>query len=249
MTWLALLLLGVAVVDLVRGRWSQPVVPEIVGALTVLVAGALVGAGPTDVGVLLLAGAVVVGWSLLVRLATTPAGTPLAALLALSTLGGGVVLALLASPLAPAAGGPFATWARELPWSVAAADPDRLLLVVALVGVQLATGNLAVRLVLAATRTAAPEIIDSASRPSQALKGGRLLGPMERLLILGLGLAGQVTAASIVIAAKGLLRWPELQSPTEQAQVHQLTEYFLVGSFVSWSLALGSLALVAGAVG
>mgnify|MGYP002652878805 CR=1 FL=1 len=40
----------------------------------------------------------------------------------------------------------------------------------------------------------------------------RLLGPLERVLILGLGLAGQVTAASLVIAAKGLIRFPELQS-------------------------------------
>ena len=35
---------------------------------------------------------------------------------------------------------------------------------------------------------------------------------MERVFIVGLGLAGQLTAASIVVAAKGLLRWPELQS-------------------------------------
>jgi len=245
MTWLSLLLLGVAVVDLVRGRWAQPVVPEVVGALTVLVAGALVGAGPSDVVVLLLTAVVVVGWSLLARFATTEGATPRASLLALAVLGGGVALTLLASPWAPDAGGPFETWARKLPWSAAADDPERLLLVAALLGVQLATGNLVVRLVLAATSTAAPDIIDSPDHPPQELKGGRLLGPMERVLILGLGLAGQVTAASIVIAAKGLLRWPELQSPGDQAKVHRLTEYFLVGSFVSWSLALGSLALVA----
>lgn len=245
MTWLSLLLLGVAVVDLVRGRWPGPVVPEAVGALVVLVLGALVGVGPEGIPALFGAALVVVAWSLLVRVAIAPSGTALASLLALAVLGGGVVLALLVSPLAPAAGGPWERWASDLPWAVAAADPDRLLLVIALGGIQLATGNLVVRLVLAATDTAAPDIIDSPDRPPAELKGGRLLGPMERLVILGLGLAGQVTAASIVIAAKGLLRWPELQSPREQARVHQLTEYFLVGSFVSWSLALGSLALVA----
>ena len=35
-------------------------------------------------------------------------------------------------------------------------------------------------------------------------------------LIVGLGLAGQLTAASIVVAAKGLLRWPELQAARDE---------------------------------
>ena len=81
--------------------------------------------------------------------------------------------------------------------------------------------------------------------PPTPLKGGRLLGPLERVFILALGLAGEVTAASIVVAAKGLLRFPELSSRPEQQQVHQLTEYFLVGSFVSWLVSLSSLALLA----
>ena len=46
------------------------------------------------------------------------------------------------------------------------------------------------------------------------------------------------------VAAKGLLRWPELSSPTEQDRVHRLTEYFLVGSFVSWLVALSGLVLM-----
>jgi hypothetical protein len=68
---------------------------------------------------------------------------------------------------------------------------------------------------------------------------------MERVFILGLGLAGNLIAASIVIAAKGLLRFPELQSKPDQARIHRLTEYFLVGSFVSWLLPLGFLVLLA----
>ena len=64
---------------------------------------------------------------------------------------------------------------------------------------------------------------------------------MERVFIVGLGLAGNLIAASIVIAAKGLLRFPELQSKGEQVRIHRLTEYFLVGSFVSWLVALASL--------
>ena len=80
--------------------------------------------------------------------------------------------------------------------------------------------------------------------PERRLKGGRLLGPLERIFILGLGLAGNLTAAAIVVAAKGLLRWPELSSPTEQDRVHRLTDYFLVGSFVSWLVALAGLVLL-----
>jgi hypothetical protein len=72
---------------------------------------------------------------------------------------------------------------------------------------------------------------------------------MERLVILGLGLAGQLTAAGLVIAAKGLIRFPELQAKRSETTsvdgvgIDEVTEYFLVGSFVSWILALASLAL------
>ena len=79
----------------------------------------------------------------------------------------------------------------------------------------------------------------------KSLKGGRLLGPMERLLIVGLGLAGHVTAASIVVAAKGLLRFPELQRGSGAGGPSDVTEYFLIGSFASWLLALGGVALCA----
>lgn len=56
---------------------------------------------------------------------------------------------------------------------------------------------------------------------------------MERVFILGLGLAGQITAASIVIAAKGLIRFPELQSAKDDTTsvkgdgIDEVTEYFL----------------------
>ena len=57
----------------------------------------------------------------------------------------------------------------------------------------------------------------SEPQPSDQLRGGRLLGPMERVLILGLGLAGQLTAAGLVIAAKGLIRFPELQAKRDDS--------------------------------
>ena len=63
-----------------------------------------------------------------------------------------------------------------------------------------------------------------------------------RRSVLRLGL---VAAAGVVVAAKGLLRWPELRTEDDQIRIHRLTEYFLVGSFVSWLVALGALLLLA----
>jgi hypothetical protein len=71
---------------------------------------------------------------------------------------------------------------------------------------------------------------------------------MARVVIVGRGLAGPLTAASFVVAATGLLRWPELQAARHEDRgpgIHVVTEYFLVGSFVSWMIALGSLVLLA----
>jgi hypothetical protein len=124
--------------------------------------------------------------------------------------------------------------------------------VVGLLLVNLATANVVVRLVLVgvgAMRPVPPLEGDSAPQPSDQLRGGRLLGPMERVLIIGLGLAGQLTAAGLVIAAKGLIRFPELQAKRDDRTsvdgvgIDAVTEYFLVGSFVSWLVALVSLAL------
>jgi hypothetical protein len=75
------------------------------------------------------------------------------------------------------------------------------------------------------------------------LKGGRMLGPMERVLILALGLAGEVTAAAVVGGAKGLLRFPELHRGTKEGP-SDLTEYFLIGTLASWLVALAGVGLV-----
>ncbi|MBM9458360.1 hypothetical protein JK386_00410 [Nocardioides sp. zg-536] len=101
---------------------------------------------------------------------------------------------------------------------------------------QLATGNLLVRLVLDAVGV--PAITNE-----KKLKGGRLLGPMERIFIVGLGHIGEVTAAAIVVAAKGLLRFPDLQAGAKEGP-SDLSEYFLVGSFASWLIGLAGVALI-----
>ena len=134
--------------------------------------------------------------------------------------------------------------ARWPSWVGIAVDPDRLLMVIGVVLMQLVTGNQLVRLVLGTVGAVKPE---GQPQPSDRLKGGRLLGPMERLLIFGLGLAGQLAAATAVVAAKSIIRFPEINAQKARENgnlgIDDVTEYFLVGSFASWIVALGGLAL------
>ena len=243
MSWIALLLLGVAVADLGHSIRPVPVVPECIGAGVAVLVGLLCDLTAwRDVLALVVIAAVVVGWGLSVRqgFGRNRPSWPLA------VLGVAFVVSILVAPAASASGGLLDDWLARDPLPVVdGLTADRVLLVVALFLVQMSTGNVIVRLVLTATGTVNPAKVGSVDDPETQLKGGRLLGPMERLFILGLGLAGNLTAASIVIAAKGLLRFPELRSKPDQDRIHRLTEYFLVGSFVSWLVPLGSLVLLA----
>ena len=54
-------------------------------------------------------------------------------------------------------------------------------------------------------------------------------------MIFSLGLAGEPTAAALIVSAKSLLRFPELSRASE---IDAVTEYFLLGSLASWGLAL-----------
>lgn len=239
MSWLAVLLLGVGTADLVHSVRRVAWLPEVVGATAAVVAGLLSGLlGWPDLVALAVIAVVVLAWG---RTVTHAFGRRLTAWAPLALLACAVLAAFLLSGQAGAVDGPAADWLRQAGLSeLAGVDPGWALMLLGLVLVQLSTGNVIVRLVLSATGTVNPARRD----PGLELKGGRLLGPMERIVILGLGLAGQVTAASIVIAAKGLLRFPELNSDEGQRHIHRLTEYFLVGSFVSWLVALSSLALL-----
>lgn len=243
MSWIAVLLIGVAVADLAHSIRPVPLVNECTGAAVAVWAGLFAGLTdwPDLVALAVIAGLVVLWGQTVTRgFAVGPVWVPLL------VLGGGLLLAVLCSPWAGRGGGVLGEWldATQVPL-LRGMPADRALLLAGAFLVLLSTGNVVVRLVLAVTGTTNPALHDTPDDPEQRLKGGRLLGPMERVLIVGLGLAGHLTAASIVIAAKGLLRWPELQSKTEQQWIHRLTEYFLVGSFVSWLIALGSLVLLA----
>lgn len=272
MSVFALLLVAVGVADLARSiveqrgrrdddatRWRVHRIGTEVGIVSLWLGAAVAGVLTTTSGWLLVglatislaAWLLVSGWAL---------SRDRGHVLALSTLAGALVTQLALAGWAPPAGGGLARWISwaNLPWTP---EPDRALLIAGLALVQLSTGNLIVRLVLVSTGAMAPvRSVDRTppaadrppeqDQPSDTLKGDRLLGPLERLFILGLGLAGQVTAAGIVIAAKGLIRWPELRSHAhprsdrgQHSDIDTVTEYFLVGSFVSWLVALGALVL------
>lgn len=275
MSGLAVLLVGIGLADLVRSVLTRDpvppgakgaarallrrgrVVPATVGVLGVLAAAVVAGLLTTaaSAGLVALAAVCVLTWVVLAdrALHARSAGH----LVALCCLVVAIGAQLLLSGWAAPAGGLLADWLAwaRLPWDPAP-SADRLLLLAGLVLVQLSTGNVVVRLVLTSIGAMKPERPTAADepgpQPSDELKGGRLLGPLERVFILGLGLAGQVTAAGMVIAAKGLIRWPELKAKSEEQHtdgrrtsgIDAVTEYFLVGSFVSWLVAL--VALVAG---
>jgi hypothetical protein len=108
--------------------------------------------------------------------------------------------------------------------------PTRTTVLAGVLLFELSTCNVLVRLLLDAVGV-------PASTNETSLKGGRLLGPMERVFILALALGGELTAAAVVVAAKGLLRWPELRSARAGGPT-PVSEYFLIGSFASLLLGI-----------
>lgn len=247
MSWIALLLIGVGTVDfahslldpLKRIRW----VPEAIGAVAVVTFGLLSALFGGDLAAVIVIAGIAVLWGFLAHPPqgadkNPRPGAPLA------LLGAAVFLGILLAPVAGEVAGPVAAWAEQAPWVwVEAARPEAVLLAFGGLLVQISSGNVVVQLVLDVTKVANP--LDGVA--GNNLKGGRLLGPLERLTIFGLGLTGSLAAAGLVVAAKSLIRWPELQSFRDESKgpsINDVTEYFLVGSFVSWMTALVTLALV-----
>lgn len=92
-------------------------------------------------------------------------------------------------------------------------------------------GNWVVRIVLRVTRKEAPVSHNQA---------GRWIGILERLLIYVLVVSGSAAAAGLVVAAKSILRFPEISARPATID----PEYVLIGSLTSWLLAFGIGAIV-----
>ncbi|MBT1669200.1 hypothetical protein KK092_07390 [Curtobacterium flaccumfaciens pv. flaccumfaciens] len=85
-------------------------------------------------------------------------------------------------------------------------------------------------------RTARAPGADTDTDGTVTLKGGRMIGPIERLLLAGFSLAGAFPVVAALIAAKGIVRFPEIRRETTGYQA----EYFLIGSLVSWAMAFAA---------
>lgn len=246
MSVLAVLLIALGVADICSKVTCRRWLPLIAGPATVVTCGALAGLWRLgDIVLLIWSAAVSTLW---VHLSGKAERTGRREGRALTVFGVGLALPLILAGWVSPVGGIVRPW---LEWTdlVPDLDPDRATMIVGVLLLQLVTANQLVRLILGAVGAVRPA---GEPQPSDRLKGGRLLGPMERLLIVGLGLGGQLGAASAVIAAKGIIRFPELNAQRKEAAdpsasgIDEVTEYFLVGSFASWLVAMGGLVLAAG---
>lgn len=247
MSALAVFLIAVGIADICRKLSTHRWPGLVAGPLAVIACAASAGLWHRgDIALLVVAAAVSVAWVVLGG-AAERTGTRHGR--ALTVFGVGAALMVAFGGWASEVAGPLGRW---LPWvGLDEVEPGRALMILAIVLLQLVTANQLVRLILGAVGAVRPAGVP---QPSDRLKGGRLLGPMERLLIVGLGLGGQFGAASAVIAAKGIIRFPELNAARKESAdsgdsagsgIDEVTEYFLVGSFASWLIALAGLALTA----
>lgn len=99
--------------------------------------------------------------------------------------------------------------------------------IVAIVVLVTAPANWAVRFLLELIR-----VVDGG--PSDG--AGRWIGTLERLLIFLLVVGDEAGAAALVVAAKAILRFPEITGD----EPHLEAEYVLVGSLASWLVAVAA---------
>lgn len=69
---------------------------------------------------------------------------------------------------------------------------------------------------------------------TEPLRGGLVIGILERIAVAGSILAGWPEGIAIVLAVKGLARYPELR------ETHSASEQFIIGTFASvlWAVAV-----------
>ena len=244
MSGVALFLIAVGCADIVRRLTSRSGLAVLAGPVVAVGVAALCGLWHLgDLVLVVFAAAAAAAWELACTRAERVGGRW--QIWPLVLFGVALVVLILLSGLGSPVAGPVAAWVSwaALP-GLHTVDPGRVVMVIAVVLLQLVTGNQLVRLLLGSVGSVKP-----AGQPqaSDRLRGGRLLGPMERLLIVGLSLAGQLAAATAVVAAKSIIRFPEINAQKVRENggigIDDVTEYFLVGSFASWIVALGGLAL------
>ena len=84
-------------------------------------------------------------------------------------------------------------------------------------------------------------ILSVSRGPGEQMPGaGRWIGALERLLIYVLVLIGEPGAAGLVVAAKSILRYPQISERPAEID----PEYVLVGSLTSWLIGFAVAAVV-----
>lgn len=94
---------------------------------------------------------------------------------------------------------------------------------------------------------------DSVEAAGEVLRGGAWIGALERAAVFATVVSGWPEGLAIVLALKGLARYPELRGPAGMAGQplpdvvvpHGVAERFIIGTFVSvlWALACAGVAL------
>ncbi|MFO7952136.1 MAG: DUF3307 domain-containing protein [Bacillota bacterium] len=86
------------------------------------------------------------------------------------------------------------------------------------------------------------EIFKENDMPTEGLKnGGKLIGQLERMLVLILILIGQPLGIGFLVAAKSILRF-------EESKVQLIAEYVIIGTLLSFTLAIAFSSLAVWAI-
>lgn len=248
------LLLAVGAVDLVRQFVPRQWIGHLVSLVVLLTVGSVSDALlPMVIGII---GGIAWAWTMRPDRDTRVGFWP-AVVLALVVA---VTVAIL--PARPDPGIVGRVWQLDSPFGPVAFDVA--LLVLGVVAFLLESSNLVVRAALAGEHTWRPAdagiapvaptpradaaeatdraATEPASPPSgNAFKGGRLIGPLERVIVFMLTLTAAYPILAAMLAAKGIVRFPEI---SKDGETGARAEYFLVGSLVSWVIALGAAFLV-----
>jgi hypothetical protein len=87
----------------------------------------------------------------------------------------------------------------------------------------------------------------STQQAGEVLRGGALIGSLERAAIYASLVAGWPEGLALVLAIKGLARYPELRSPDQPTSVtpQAVAERFIIGTFTSvlWSVTCAAFPL------
>lgn len=256
MIFTAFLLVAIGAADLVRRFAPRPWIGHVVVLVLLLLLGS---AG--DAVVPMLVG--ILGGALWVWCMPTERRAPLgfwpAVLVAVASVGGVVSLGAREDAGIIGAVGDLRAPFGEVPFDLA-------LLALGLALFLLESANLVVRAALDGEHTwrpaellrpteAVPRPDDEKPRPGDGqasavpkaadgragFQGGRLIGPLERVLVLILTISTAYPVLAAMLAAKGIVRFPEI---SRDGETGARAEYFLVGSLVSWVIGLGAAFLL-----